>query len=148
MDTFFETTLSTFRTSYRAEVINNEYKYIGCDTYLSYGATNLILNPPGWYTMDNIEYRADYQDGSTMIKSFEDNLNIKQDFVAYYDNIDNNWIFPDGSLDSKYSIVTHGINLENIDIHTNVLRQFFQYNNIEDIITYINETILPFIDIY
>ena len=49
----FETELTSYRIDWRANLINNEYHYIGGDRYNNNETTQIISNTPEWYNTVN-----------------------------------------------------------------------------------------------
>ena len=134
-----ETDSITFRRFTRAIEVNNEYQYIGGDNYEHRNRTQIIDELPEWYNnglIGGFANGADEQDGSTMIRTRfiqEPHENIDVGFIEYYDNNENNWVIPDGSLHGHFTVITVGLDEQTINTHINMIRDNYNYENIEEI---------------
>tara|TARA_B100001123_G_scaffold450725_1_gene623256 strand:+ start:410 stop:922 length:513 start_codon:yes stop_codon:yes gene_type:complete len=159
----FKTDLSTFRTSYRADLINNQYEYIGGDTYQTYVRTQILEDVPDWYNVGvinqgGLEGGADYQNDSTMIRIHfhEDEIDANiadavandndNGLVRYFDNYAQNWVMPDNSLHGRLIIVTNVLNENTLNAHLDSIREHHHYDNLNEIINNVRQTLLPYIN--
>jgi hypothetical protein len=148
----FETELITYRRSWRAHIVNNEYHYIGGDNYTNNTRTVILNNIPQWYNTDLIDNNSYSQNGSTKLcRLFEGNapgiIQYGNNNDITYDNTTDNWIISDGELHSHSVIVTDELNLDNIITHLNMIREHYQYDNINEIINEVRSDILQYINI-
>lgn len=152
----FETELTSYRIDWRANLINNEYHYIGGDRYNNNETTRIIGNTPEWYNTDLVDNHIYYQNNNTILwKLFEvnhqDNIQGNIQYNSHneinYDNTSNNWIISDGTLHTHFVIVTNELNENTLNTHLNLIREHYHYDNVNEVINNIRTELLQYINI-
>tara|TARA_B100001248_G_C27306488_1_gene419754 strand:+ start:295 stop:762 length:468 start_codon:yes stop_codon:yes gene_type:complete len=149
----FETEIITYRTNWRAELVNNQYVYIGGDTFHNNETTNIINNTPEWYNNNLVDNYVYFQNNNTMLWKLFDGYypnniqynNLNNDIT--FDNTLNNWIVHDGTLYSHYIIVTEELNDNNLTNHLNMIREHSNSNNINYLVNNVRTELLQYMNL-
>lgn len=150
----FETELINYRLDWRAELVNNEYVYIGGDRYNNNETTSLIHNTPEWYNNNLVDNQIYFQNNNTMLWKLFDvyypnniQYNNNSNNEITFDNNLNNWIVNDGTVSSHYVIVTNELTDNNLTNHLNMISEYCYSDNINEVINNIRTELLEHINI-
>jgi hypothetical protein len=150
----FETEIINYRIDWRAELVNNEYVYIGGDRFHNNETTTIINNTPEWYNNNLVDNNIYFQNNNTILwKLFEAyhpnniqyNNNLNDEIT--FDNISNNWIINDSNLYSHHVIVTNELNDNNLNNHLNMIREHCHSDNINYLINNVRTDLLQYMNL-
>jgi hypothetical protein len=149
----FQTELTTYRTLWRGQLINNEYHYTGGDNYDNIESTQILSNIPEWYNTNLVDNDSYYQNETSILhKLIKPNNPTILPYDSYntqitYDNTTSDWIIHDTSLHTHTLIVTDILNEHNFLNHLDLIREHYHYDNVNEIINKVITEILEHMNI-